>query len=312
MESSLDLNDLRVFQLVVDLQSFSAAARRLGRPRSSVSRRITQLERVLGVRLLHRTTRRLQLTDLGASFYDRCAAALSSIDEAEMLVREAQVVPRGHLRFTAPHDMDDYVAPLVASFVCKYPEATVSVELTQRRVDLVGEGYDVALRATSVLLSDSSLVARRIASGQGGLYASTRYLERAGVPAEPGDLVHHRCIVFGPHHRPFEQWPLVHRDGRETTVTVAGHIFVNDPSFARACAAAHAGITFLPSGIPDARAHELVRVLPEWSFARAGALYVMYPSAKHLSATVRAFRDHLIEGLASLPWVTDAPSPNGS
>jgi DNA-binding transcriptional LysR family regulator len=295
MSLEADLNDVAVFAKVIECHSFTAAGRALSMPRSTVSRRVAQLERRLGVRLLQRTTRRLQLTDIGASYYEACTRALATLDEAEAVVKEAQLKPRGVLRMTAPHDLQDVLAPLVASFVCKHRDVQIAVELSQRMVDLVGEGFDIALRA-SAMMPDSSLIARRIGSATGYLYASPRYLERTGTPKSPSELVNHSCIVLGP-RRPHASWALTDSDS-DAEATLSATIWVNDPSFARLCAEAHAGIAFLPM-IGDPGPH-LVRVLPKWRMRHEGALYVVYPSAAHLSASVRAFRDHLIAGMATL------------
>src|SRR5690606_38104717 len=142
------------------------------------------LERRLGVRLLHRTTRKLELTDLGASFYERCAESLQTIAEAEAEMKAAQAVPRGRLRMTAPHDLGSYLAPMIAAFIGQHPDVRVELELSQRIVDLVGEGFDLALRATAHL-PDSSLVARKLGGGRGRLYASPGYVARRGIPTTP-------------------------------------------------------------------------------------------------------------------------------
>src|SRR5690606_30227513 len=148
-------------------------------PRSSVSRRIAQLEKRLGARLLHRTTRKLQLTDLGSAYFEQCARSLAEIDEAEQMVMAAQAIPRGRLKVTAPVDLGvNLLAPIITEFTQRYPEVFIEVELTQRVVDLVGEGFDLALRAGS--MPDSTLVARRIAGGSRRLMASPEYLERRG------------------------------------------------------------------------------------------------------------------------------------
>jgi DNA-binding transcriptional LysR family regulator len=294
MALDTDLNDILVFAKVVESRSFTAAGKLLGMPRSTVSRRITQLEKRLGVRLLQRTTRRLQLTDVGASYYELCRSALAAIDEAETLVKEAQATPRGHLRITAPHDIGGDFAPIVASFLCKHREVRIEFELTQRMVDLVGEGFDLALRATSAL-PDSSLVARRLMHSRGGLYASEQYLERAGVPMSPGQLIDHACIALGPRRQ--RSW-LLSNGSDEVDAQINATMWVNDPGFASQCAAAHAGIALLPMSM-EHRLQQLVRVLPDWYPAIEGGVYVVYPSAKHLSATVRAFRDHLVEAYAT-------------
>ena len=279
-------------------QSFTGAGNALGMPRSTVSRRIAKLEKRLGARLLHRTTRSLQLTDIGSSYYERCAQSLRSIDEAEVEVRASQDTPRGKIRVTAPHDLGRHLAPIVRRVIASYPDVTIDVELTQRMVDLVGEGFDLALRAASQM-PDSSLIARRIGGGDALLYASPDYLRERGTPKDIGDLASHDCLVLGSSRN--HTWRLV-KDGKEITVPVSGRVYVNDPAFTRTLALDGGGIGLIPEFLACELVAEgrLVRVLADYHAPSAG-LYVVYPSAKHLSATVRAFRDALIEELSELP-----------
>ena len=213
----VDLNDIRVFVEVVKAQSFTGAGRALGMPRSTVSRRIAKLEKRLGARLLHRTTRRLQLTDIGSSYFERCAQSLSAIDDAEVEVRASQDTPRGRIRVTAPHDLGRHLAPVVRRVIGTYPDVTIDVELTQRMVDLVGEGFDLALRAASQM-PDSSLIARRIGGGDALLYASPAYLAARGTPHDIGDLAAHDCLVLGGGRN--HTWRLI-KNGEEITVPVS-------------------------------------------------------------------------------------------
>jgi DNA-binding transcriptional LysR family regulator len=295
----MDLNDVRVFVEVVRAQSFTAAGRLLEMPRSTVSRRIANLERHLGARLLHRTTRRLQLTDVGTSFHEQCAASLAAIDDAETRVRASQDTPRGRLRITAPNDMGRYLAPLVARFMHRYPEVVIDAVLSQHMVDLVGEGFDLAIRASSQL-PDSSLIARRIAGGAAALYAGPSYLAERGTPCEEADLATHDCIVLGTART--RTWRLL-RDGVERSVTVTGKIQVNDPSFARELIVQNLGIGLIPDFLAEGlvETEDLVRVLPNHHIELSN-VYVVYPSAKHLSATVRAFRDALVDDFGELTW----------
>lgn len=284
---------------MVEAGSFTGAGRSLGLPRSTVSRRIARLERRLGVRLLHRTTRRTSLTDVGASYYDRCAASLSQLEEAEAQVRAAQAAPRGLLRLTAPHDLGGHLAPVIAAFVARYPDVRVEADLTQRMVDLVGEGFDIAVRATSQL-PDSTLIARSLAHGESRLFASPGYLAARGTPRKPADLSTHDCIVLGL-ARGQARWQLSDASS-SVEVAVRARLLTNDPSFARDAAIAGAGIAYLPAFLADAalRRGALRSVLTGYR-SPASRLYVVYPSAKLLSATVRSFRDHLIASFAAFP-----------
>jgi DNA-binding transcriptional LysR family regulator len=298
-----DLNDIAVFVCVVEARSFTGAGTQLGVPRSTVSRRVAQLEKRLGVRLLHRTTRRIELTEVGTAFFEACSRSLASIDEAEQMVLAAQATPRGRLRVTAPVDVGvSYLAPLMTHYLERFPEVKVDVELTQRVVDLVGEGFDAALRAGS--LPDSSLVARRIGFTTRRLYASPAYLAAHGEPHAPADLSNHNCILAND-RRASPTWKLVGPDG-EVEVPVSGSVNVNDFTFAKQAALAGAGIAFLP--IFQCREEEstgrLRTVLSDYR-SDQGGLYLVYPSAKHLSATVRAFRDFVLEHADELPFSSD-------
>ncbi|MBW2526842.1 MAG: LysR family transcriptional regulator [Deltaproteobacteria bacterium] len=287
-----------MFVKVVDAGSFTGAARLLGLPRSTVSRRVARLEQRLGSRLLHRTTRRLGLTDLGTSYYERSAEGLERLEEAQALARAAQAEPRGQLRVTAPYDLGGHLATAVAEFVKAHPLVSIEAHLTQRMVDLVAEGFDIALRATSSL-PDSSLIARPVAGGEGQLFASPDYVRAHGSPTEPEELIDHTCIVLGP-SRGATTWRLQGPSG-PVDVRLRGRLHTNEPTFARDAAASGAGIAYLPAFIAAAAARSgaLHRVLPDYRSVES-RLYVVYPTAQHLSAVVRTFRDHLLTHLGTV------------
>ena len=193
--STIDLNRIRLFARVVEAGSFTAAARDAGLPKSSVSRAIAALERDLAVRLIHRTTRRLQPTEAGRAYYESLSRALAGIDEATAAAAELQDTPRGTVRLTAPTDLGDrLLPPLLVGFAARYPEVRVDVVLTQRFVDLVHEGIDLALRVGR--LGDSRLVARPLGTVRAGVFASPRYLERRGAPRTVAALAEHECLLF--------------------------------------------------------------------------------------------------------------------
>ncbi|MEZ4439092.1 MAG: LysR family transcriptional regulator [Polyangiaceae bacterium] len=298
----IDLNDVRVFVAVVQTQSFTAAGRVLDMPRSTVSRRIAKLEKQLGARLLHRTTRRVQLTDIGTSYFDRCAKSLAQIEEAEALVRASQETPQGRLRITAPNDLARFLSPVVARFLADYPDVSIEIDMSQHFVDLIAEGIDLALRASSQM-PDSSLIARKIAGGSAVLCAGPGYLEKHGVPERLQDLMSHDCITLGGRSA---SWRVIQR-GNEVQVPVNSRLTANDPRMVRDLVVENAGIGVVPSFlVAEALQEGLVkRVLPD-CVARAASLYVVYPSARHLSATVRAFRDALIESFVDI-WSEEAP-----
>lgn len=284
-----DLNDIDVFTKVVEERSFTGAGRRLNMPRSTVSRRVAELERRLGARLLHRTTRKLRLTDVGSRFFERCAAGLSAIEEAEACVVASSDEPRGRVRITAPFALEQRLGPALATFMRKFPEVHVEVELTQRLVDLIADNFDLAVRATPQL-PDSTLVARQLNAGSAQLYASRGYLAARGAPAEPDDLLTHDTVTYGSEVR---SWKLYDEDGGELDVPIRPRLRVNDPTLALTVAEAGWGIVMLPYDFLENTSNELVRVLPRFQGSRA-TLYLVYPSAKLMSATLRALRDHLL------------------
>jgi len=193
--ATIDLNRVRLFTRVVDAGSFTAAARAAGLPKSSISRAVAALERDLGVRLIQRTTRRVQVTEAGRTYYESVSRALSGIDEATEAVADLTDIPRGTVRLTAPADMGDrLLAPALTRFASRYPEVHLEVSLAQRVVDLVHEGFDLAVRIGK--LTDSRLVARPLGPVRAGVFASPRYLKRRGRPRSVAELASHECLLF--------------------------------------------------------------------------------------------------------------------
>lgn len=296
----MDLNHVAVFTRVVELESFTAAAKQLGLPKSSVSRTVTRLEEELGVRLLQRTTRTLHLTEAGQAYYERARVALGNLEEAALLASNASVEPRGIVRMTAPGDMGVInLSAIVARFVDKYPLVHVEVSLSARRVDLIAEGFDLALRAGK--LGDSSLVARKIGSDTLGIFASAAYLRKRGRPNELADLAQHDCVLFRGMNGKSE-WRLTGPSGEES-ITVRGSINSDEMGFVQQAVAAGAGIGLLPRvGIRlgnKTRQAEFVHLLPEFSQG-GGDLNVVTPSVRFLPASVTVFRDFLVNELTQL------------
>jgi DNA-binding transcriptional LysR family regulator len=292
--STIDLNRIRVFVRVADAGSFTGAARLSGLPKSSVSRAVAALERELAVRLIQRTTRRLQLTEAGRAYYESVSRALSGIDEAAAAVSELQDTPRGPVRITAPTDLGQWLlAPSLVRFAVRYPDMHVEVSLTQRLVDLVHEGFDLALRVGK--LADNRLVARPLGLVRAGVFAAPQYLKRRGRPRSVADLAEHECVLF----RSVSGravWQLVGPAGRQK-VEVRGAVGADDHQFIREAAAAGQGLTLLPiiacSG-PERR--DLQRVLPE--YATVGEpLQLVYPTARFLPKRVVLLRDQLLKEL---------------
>lgn len=285
----MDLNEILVFTQVVQSGSFTAAARELRMPKSTVSRKVSELERRLGARLLQRTTRRLSLTDVGRTYYMYGERIVADVEAAELAVTRLQLTPRGPLRVTAPLSFS-FVGPAIAAFLQRYPEVQLDVVCTDRVVDLVDEGFDLAIRAGP--LRDSTLIARPILGLRRFAVASPRYIERRGAPAAPAELEAHECLAFGagPERT---RWQL-HAEGDAVEVRIAPRLVVNDFDLLREAAIAGLGIALIDSDRCSAelRARRLRRVLPQWSSAET-TVHAVYPSTRYLSPKVKAFIDHL-------------------
>lgn len=295
----MDLNRVAAFVRVVTDGSFTAAAKAMGLPKSSVSRSVAQLEQDLGVRLLHRTTRKIALTDAGAAFFERVSRALGDIDEATSAASDMQAALRGTVRVTAPVDFAAAVlAPIVARFVRQHPTIHVELSLTGRVVDLVGEGFDLAVRAGP--LRDSSLVVRRVGVLESALFATSRYLERKGIPRRVEDLAEHDHVLFRASGGKQEA-TLEGAGGESRAVVLSGPVSCDDLSFAKRAVLAHAGIGLLPRFLcaREEGVGKLVRVLPEWTVGGA-VLHVVYPTVRFVPQRVVVFREHVLAELGKL------------
>ena len=285
----LDLNDIMVFARVVEAGSFTAAARVLAMPKTTVSRRIAALERELGVRLLQRTTRSLNMTDAGRLYYEQSSQALRTIEEANLRLAETRAEPLGTIRISAPVGFaGQYLTPAVIEFLAIYPKTGVELRLTDDRLNLVEDGIDLAFRTG--VLPDSTLIARKLGSTFRLLCASPDYLARCGTPQALADLAHHHCVIAG-QSATGAHWALDGPDGQET-VTVAGRFAANEMQAVATAALAGYGIAQLPGAMaePFIRERRLVRVLGDYT-TQAGGLYVLYPSSRFLSPLVKAFVD---------------------
>ena len=283
----VDLNDIVVFARVVEAGSFTAAARLLAMPKTTVSRRIAALEREVGVRLLQRTTRSLNLTDAGRLYYEQSSLGLRTIEEANLRLAQARAEPSGTIRISAPVGFGGhFLIRAVVDFLALYPKTNVELRLTDDRLNLVEDGIDLAFRTG--ILQDSTLIARKLGSTHRLLCASPDYLARQGMPESPADLTHHQCVIAGP-SASGAHWLLEGPRGQETVV-VAGRFAANEMQAVVAAALAGFGVAQLPEAIAEGLIDDgrLQRVLGDYT-TPAGGLHVLYPSSRHLSPLVKAF-----------------------
>lgn len=290
----MDYNDVPLFVQVVEAGSFTRVASKLGVQRSSVSRAVARLEDDLGVRLLQRTTRKLGLTDAGQTFYERVRGAVAGVDEAASAVQELGSEPRGVVRITAPNNPFG-LASIIARFIERHPSIRVELMLTGRVVDLVAEGFDLAVRAGPLL--DSSLVARRVGSVEHALFAAPSYLEKQGRPKTLADLAKHDCVFFRV-RGDRTTWSFTGPNGEES-VEVTGKIGADDMTFLTSAAIEGLGIVILPIPVASAalEAGALELVLPQYRTA-GSALYVVLPSAAFVPVRVALLRDSIVENLS--------------
>jgi len=293
---------MSLFVRAVQDGSFSAAARSLDLSPSAVSKQIGRLEDHLGVRLLNRTTRRLSLTEEGRAFYERCARIVAEIEEAEEWALARRGTARGKLRVASTVAFAKHqLMPLLPEFMNRYPEVDVALEVTDRPVDLVEEGVDVAIRFTEQL-SDPSLVARRLAVNRRLICAAPAYLEAHGVPHTPQDLARHNCLTLYTISS-FNDWTFEGPDGTEV-LHVNGTLESNSADALYHATLAGLGIARLSTYLigPDLKAGRLVAVLPDYVHQDASILAV-YPHRRNLSPRVRAFIDFLVEKFTpEPPW----------
>lgn len=285
---------MRTFRQVVDSGSFTNAAQILGLSKAAVSKQISDLEEHLGAALLHRTTRRLSVTEAGKSYFESCVRLLEEIEAAEAAVRHLQTEPTGRLRVSAPNNFGQSVlGPFICELLKRYPKLSVEFELSDRFVDLVEEGFDAAIRIRTSL-PDSSLIARRICPVDRVACAAPDYLKHHGAPKEPGELSQHNCLIYTLSTSPHD-WTFNTPSGRRT-VRVDGTIHANSGQLLLDPARDGAGIVLLPLFAvgPDIEAGRLQRILEEFSVDRHD-LYVVYPQNRHPSPKLRVFVDLLAE-----------------
>lgn len=280
------------FAKVVELGSFARAAERLSVSTSAVSRLVSDLEAHLDVRLLNRTTRKLSLTEAGQAFYERSVQLVADLEEAESSVRAAAVLPKGTLRLTCGVSFGvRYLAPAIAEFGVQYPQLMFDLDLSDRAVDLVDEGFDLAVRIGNI--GHQGLVSRRIGWTQAVCCASPAYIARRGAPTTPEDLAQHECLTYT--HVPVPNvWTFADAAGVAHAVKITPRHRANNGRVLAALAVDGMGVVFEPDFIvaPEVRDGRLVRLLPGYEPARA-PIAAVYPSRRHLSAKVRTFVDFL-------------------
>ncbi len=309
-----DLSAMAVFARVVEMESFSGAARALGLSKSAVSKRVGRLEDRMGLRLLNRTTRRLSLTEAGAAFYEGCRRVVAEAEAAERAVTRLASAPRGRLKVNAPMSFGvRHLAPALPDFMARYPELNVDLTLNDRVVDLVEEGFDVAVRIAR--LADTSLIARRLAPNRLVLCAAPSYLESHGAPRAVEDLKGHECLLYS-YQISGDTWILrgpggANGLGGEQRVRVAGRLRANNGDALLAAALGGLGIAFMPSFIcaEDLRAGRLARLLPGWRDAADSMIAAVYPASRNLSPKVRVFVDFLAERFGGTPYWDEGLSP---
>ena len=292
---------ITAFARVVEAGSFARAADRMGISVSAVSRQVAELEAHLAVRLLNRTTRRLSLTESGQAFFDRCVQLLADLEEAELAVTSASIVPRGTLRLTCSATFGSrHLVPAIAAFAARHPQMRFDVELSERIVDLVEEGFDLALRIGDV--GRQNLVARRIGATRVLCCAAPSYLERHGEPREPEELAKHLCLTY--EYSPNRNvWSFRDPQGGERNVRVTGPVHANNGRILEKLAVHGTGVSREPDFIsgPDVLAGRLKPILQKFEPLPL-PIYVVYPSRRHLSAKVRAFADFLVERFSKEEW----------
>lgn len=286
---------MRAFEAVGRRLSFAAAASELGLSTSALSRRISQLEERLGSRLLHRTTRSVTLTETGELYLQNCRALMAQADEMDALASGEQAEPAGTLRISLPNLYGQRcVAPLLPSFMARYPHLRLQVMLSDAYADLVAERIDVAIRIGDLV--DGDYVARRLAVNPRYICASPDYLARAGTPASPRDITDHACLHFNP-LTVGRSWRLA-RAGQSVDVAIHPVLSVDNAEVLRQAALAGRGLALLADFVvgEDIAAGRLVRVLTEWTAAMS-SIYVVYPAARHLPLKTRTFVNFLVGAL---------------
>jgi DNA-binding transcriptional LysR family regulator len=290
------------FVKVVETGGFSAAARQLSISTSIVTTHVKSIEDRLGVRLLNRSTRSVSLTEAGHAYYERCVRILSEIEDAEEAAQVLQSKPRGTLRLNASPGVPALIAPSMAEFTALYPDVSVRLTVTSRMVDLMDEGFDLAIRFIAV--ADSSLILHRLAAFRLVVCGSPNYLATRGRPEHPSDLVRHNCLIY--YDTSFgkggKEWRFTGPDG-DLPVRVSGSLEANSSDALRAAAVLDAGLLYVPSPVAaeELKSGALVPVLTEF-LPEEFSIDALYPHREHLPAKVRSFMDLVARNLREAEW----------
>lgn len=296
-----DLNDLYLFVQTVDHGGFAAAGRALGVPKSTLSRRLSGLEERLGVRLIQRSTRRFSVTEIGRSYYEHCAAMLVEAEAAQEVIDASRAEPRGLIRVACPVALlQVHVGTMLAGFMARHPQIVIHLESTNRRVDVVGEGIDVAIRVRPPPLQDSDLVMRVLADRAQCVVASPALVRQHGKPAAPDDLACWPSLALG-QTQASHRWTLLGPDGAQAVIAHEPRFVTTDMSALRAAALAGVGIVQLPvmmirEALDDGT---LVSVLPDWA-PRPEVIHAVFASRRGLLPSVRLLIEHLARGFGAL------------
>lgn len=293
--------NMNAFVRVVETGSISGAADRMDVAKSVVSRRLKELEAHLGVELFHRTTRQMNLTDSGRAFYQQSVRILADILEAEHATSQFHGALKGNLKVAVPLSFGlMHLGSAISEFLQTHPEITFDLDFNDRQVDILTEGFDLAIRIAT--LPDSSLIARRLAPIQAIMCASPSYLARMGEPQAPEELIHHRCLAYNLISN-FENWNLYNTEGQLIRTKIVPYLKASNGEFLRDAAVAGSGIILMPTFIvyKEIERGALIPLLTQYTSSQLSA-YAIYPQTRHLSQRVRAFVDFLIQRFEGAPY----------
>jgi DNA-binding transcriptional LysR family regulator len=302
-----DLNDLRFFAEVVEQNGFAAAARKLGMPRSRLSRRIGLLEERLGVRLIQRSTRRFAVTGIGQEYYRHCVAMVVEAEAAQETIDRLRSEPQGVVRMSCPSSMIYFqVGEMIARFMAECPKVEVSLESTNRQVDVIREGFDIAIRVRFPPLDDSDLVIRKLAESTQLLVASPAALKDFLRPLVPADLAALPSLAWDPARQEHE-WRLDGPDGASAVIRHRPRLVTEDMVALRLAVLGGVGVCQFPTFVvqDDLQAGRLIDVLPNWT-PKAGIIHAVFPSRRGLLPSVRTLLDYLAEAYATLSRAEEA------